>query len=77
MDKYISEIAVGRLIEQLQLTSVAREGAHTNGDANVLHLSAGEHDSPLVENTGRRTSALCQSHQQRPAGIRHVTCTRH
>lgn len=32
---------------------------------------------PLVENTGRRTSALCQSHQQTPAGSRHVTCTRH
>lgn len=31
---------------------------------------------PLVENTGGRTSALCQSHQQTPAGSRHVTCTR-
>lgn len=48
-------------------------------DKQMKHscLSASEHDSPLVESRGRRTSVLFQSHQQRPAGIRHVTCTRH
>lgn len=46
-------------------------------DTDLLSLSVSEHDWPLADSRGRRTSALCQSHQQRPAGIRHVTCTRH
>lgn len=45
-------------------------------DSDVLCATASEHDWPLVESRGRWTSALCQSHRQRPAGSRHVTCTR-
>ena len=45
-------------------------------DSDVMCAIASEHDWPLVESRGRRTSALCQSHRQRPAGSRHVTCTR-
>lgn len=48
-----------------------------NSDTDLLSLRESEHDWPLADSRGRRTSALCQSHQQRPAGIRHVTCTRH
>lgn len=35
-----------------------------------------ECDRPLVGSRGRRTAALCQSRQQRPAGSHHVTGTR-
>lgn len=50
---------------------------NSDADSDVLSLSVNEHDWPLADSRGRRTSALCQSHQQRPAGIRHVTCTQH
>lgn len=35
-----------------------------------------ECDRPLVGSRGRRTTALCQSRQQRPAGSHHVSGTR-